>query len=336
MRCEDDVAWEGKRLSFTGLKVAVIPPKALGDTLVYLRLAWLFHVAGAQVRFPASTLYSARESFDWLSVEPYATSDLLGLSDECDLVVAYVNQLPAEEPVRGQCLARCNIAVVSAKKLPRELGLDSRQVQVGEQTYSHAGMPFCLNSKEGLTMVGWVEHYAQRVFGLANSDQPIPVHCQPVRSARNRIVIFPTSPKPRKNYSPAGFLALARRLQRNGWHIEFACQEHEREHLSSELPGFDVVSFADIQGLMAYLAGAHAVISNDSGGGHLGSLLGLHTFTITRKHAQFAWRPGFNAHNFVVAPLTRIKWRGDYIWRPFVPVGRIVSRLGRAPLEGRG
>ncbi|WP_225578930.1 glycosyltransferase family 9 protein [Pseudomonas sp. PDM14] len=334
-RCEQEVDRESLRLSFTGLKVAVIPPAALGDTLVYLRLAWLFHLAGASVRFPANTLYSARENFEWLSVEPYVQKDLPALSDECDLVVAYFNQLPTEGSLREQCLARSNIALVSAKKIPSELCLDSRDVHVGARVYQHAGMPFCLHSKDGRTMVAWVEHYAQRVFGLQSSDLPIPVRCKSVRPASNRVVIFPTSPKPRKNYSPAGFLSLANRLRRKGWRVEFACQGPEQARLSSELSGFEVVSFPDIQALMAYLAGAHAVISNDSGGGHLGSLLGLRTFTITRKHALFAWRPGFNPHNFVVAPLTRIKWGDDYIWRPFVPVGRIVSRLGQAPVEGR-
>jgi len=314
------------------MNVALLPCPALGDTLVYLRLAWLFHLAGAQVRFPSNTLYSARESFDWLSVEPYDPADLLTLSEECDLVIAYFQQLPSDALQRELCLARSNIAVVSAKKMPRRLHLKSCDVQVGQQVYRNASAPLCLAPRDGRTMVGWIDDYAQRVFGLPSIDLPISVRCQPVRAARNRVVIFPLSPKPTKNYSLSGFRNLARRLRHRGWQVEFACQAHEHERLNAELSGFEVVSFPDIKALMSFLAGAHAVISNDSGGGHLGSLLGLRTFTITRKHARFAWRPGFNPYNLVVAPLMRIKWGSDYIWRPFVPVGRVVSRLGPAPV----
>ena len=95
--------------------------------------------------------------------------------------------------------------------------------------------------------------------------------------------------------------------------------------------GFPVSSFADIRGLMTHMAGAAAVIANDSGGGHLGSLMGLRTFTIARRYENFVWRPGFTATGMVLAPRFRFKWLdGDYIWRPFVPVGRIVDALGSA------
>ncbi len=57
--------------------------------------------------------------------------------------------------------------------------------------------------------------------------------------------------------------------------------------------------------------------------------MGLRTFTITRRQENFVWRPGFSAQGMVLAPRFRFKWlNGDYIWRPFVPVGRIVEALG--------
>ena len=104
-------------MKFQGLTVAVLPPKALGDVTLYLHLAWQFHQAGARVRFFSNPLFSARAFFSWLQVEPSSDLDLLQLSDECDLVIAYFNQLLQDSNERERCLERNNIAYVTAKKL---------------------------------------------------------------------------------------------------------------------------------------------------------------------------------------------------------------------------
>ncbi len=78
--------WSGKR-------VAILPCTALGDVTIYLRLAWLFHIAGAQVRFISSTLTSAVGYFPWLQVESSESVDLPTLAGENDLVVSYINWL---------------------------------------------------------------------------------------------------------------------------------------------------------------------------------------------------------------------------------------------------
>lgn len=315
--------WHDKR-------VAIVPCAALGDVTLYLYLAWLFHRAGARVRFVSGTLYPARDYFDWLQVESAESVDLLALAAENDLVICYVNALPQDASRLPEILAQANIAIVTAKKLSSRLGVDGREVRVGEHVFAGASRALCLRSRAGMSMVQWIDEYAASVFGL-RGEGTVPLRCPTsCADAHRRVAIFPTTPHDKKNYSQAGFLWLARRLRARGWLVEFVGMPREREALGHAYSGFPVHAFADVRGLIDFLATCAVVISNDSGGGHLGSLMGLRSFTITRKHANFVWRPGFNAHNEVLAPLASFKLLGRYVWSPFIPVWRIPRRLGRA------
>jgi hypothetical protein len=318
-------------MKFQGLTVAVMPPKALGDVTLYLHLAWQFHQAGARVRFISNTLFSAREFFTWLQIEPLEQIGLQALAGECDLVIAYFSHLTKMDPAaRESSLQLSNIAYVTAKKLPRDIPLEGRDVTVVGQCYKSASMPFCLQSRAGLSMREWIDRYVETVYGIPVTSSLAAVCPSLRREPGNRVLIFPTSPHSKKNYSMGGFLRLARRLRKRGWQVEFIGLPSEADELKAFFVGFPVFSFADIRGLMAHMAGAAAVIANDSGGGHLGSMMGLRTFTIARRYENFVWRPGFNTAGMVLAPKFRFKWlKGDYIWRPFVPAGRIVEALGR-------
>lgn len=314
--------WHGKR-------VAIVPCTALGDVTLYLRLAWLFQQAGAHVRFVSSTLYPARAYFDWLQVECASQVDLLVLAKENDLVISYINWLIDDVERIPQLLQPDNIAFVSAKKLPAQPQVAGRQVCVAEHVLPGASRALCLRSRSGLNMVQWVDEYAASIYGLSAS-LPVPVRCPGACPDRpRRVAIFPTTPQEKKNYSPAGFRWLARRLRRQGWLVEFVGMPHEHARLVAAYPGFAVHAFSDVRGLMDFLATCSAVVSNDSGGGHLASLMGLRSFTITRKNARFVWRPGFNECNQVLTPLATFKIMGRYVWRPFIPIWRIAGSLGR-------
>lgn len=319
-------------MKFRGLTLAVVPPKALGDVTLYLHMAWQFHQAGAQVRFISNTLFSAREFFTWLQIESSGEPDLLQLSGECDLVIAYFSHLTQDPGGRERCLERNNIAYVTAKKLPRNIPLEGCDVVVAEHSFKAASMPFCLQSRAGLSMREWIDRYVATVYGIPVTESLDMVCPSLRREPDNRILIFPTSPHSKKNYSMSGFRRLAQSLRKQGWQVEFIGLPSESKELQAFFSGFPVLTFIDIRALMAHMSGAAAVIANDSGGGHLGSMMGLRTFTIARRYENFVWRPGFNSKGTVLAPRFRFKWLdGDYVWRPFVPVGRIIKALGSYP-----
>ncbi|MBX9836554.1 MAG: hypothetical protein K2X65_10300 [Burkholderiaceae bacterium] len=317
------VDWRDKR-------VTVVSCAALGDVTIYLYLAWLFHLAGARVRFVSKALFPARAYFDWLQVESSESIALDVLAESSDLVISYVSWLTQDAERMHRLLEHNNIAFVTAKKLSARLGIDGRAVRVGDCTLQGASRALCLDSRSGLNMVQWIDEYASGVYGLnvrAPMRVPRLVNCP---DSRRRVAIFPTTPHLKKNYAPSGFRWLARRLIAKGWLVEFVGMPHEHAALTQTYCGFPVHKFADIRELMDFLSTCSVVVSNDSGGGHLGSLMGLRSFTVTRKQANFVWRPGFNELNQVLAPLMSFKLLGRYVWRPFVPLWRITARLGGA------
>jgi ADP-heptose:LPS heptosyltransferase len=199
-------------------------------------------------------------------------------------------------------------------------------------------------------MVQWINQYAHEAFGL-DCPEPVPVPAiavqkspsqnrplpredrKPPDAQRTKLAIFPTSALSKKDYPLRAWLWLANRLTKDGWTVDFVCLPKEQAAMQKVCANFAVRSFPDIKALMDYLSDCTAVISNDSGGGHLASLMGKKTFTITRRKGSFSWRPGFNEFNYVLTPLIGLKLFGHYIWRPFIPIWRIPARLGEAPVK---
>lgn len=328
----NDVAIAKRRSAgdFAGVNIAIVPFPALGDITIYLRLAWLFYLAGAKVTFYCKALHPAREYFKWLEVKPEGDGDLTALAQSFDLVVACFEKCYLFGTWAPDYAALSNVAYVTAKKITKDSGLDGRDVTVREKVFTGASRAFCLDSRAGKTMVEWVDNYTEEVFGLKPNMISSLLVCPRGNMKSDLVLIFPTTPQQKKNYWLTGFGLLARALQNRGWKVEFVCMPDEQDGIAAALPNYPVRSFPDIKALMDHVACASTIISNDSGGGHLGSMMGLTTFTITRRRENFVWRPGFNENNTVVYPWFRFKWIGKkYIWRPFVPIWCIVTNLGK-------
>lgn len=307
--------------------IAIIPHPALGDTTIYLRLAWLLHCAGARVTFYSRTLLAAKEYFQWLTIEPESSESLKNLAVHHEMVIACFDNYYYRDGWSSTYCQLSNVAFVTAKKIPADADIAGRGVKVRGVTFPCASRAFCLDTGSGKTMVEWIDCYVRDVFGLEPDMLPPLVLSTEASSDSQLIVIFPTTPQPKKNYWMTGFRLLAYRLKRTGKRVEFVCTPQEHSSVAAGLPGHSVKSFPNVKELMDYLRHAQAVISNDSGGGHLASMMGLPTYTITRRTGSFVWRPGFNPHNLVLSPWFRFKWMGKYIWRPFVPIWRISSHL---------
>lgn len=311
-----------------GARIAILPHPALGDITLYLHLAWAMHSAGARIKFVSDSLYPAREYFPWLDITPESGEGPAELAADFDLVIAcFEKHYDRNLAARLSCGLE-NLALVTAKKIPPQLGVHGRGVRVRGHCFQGASRPFCSDSLAGLSMVDWVDAYARQVFGLdPGCAGPMPLQPR-VDKSRNLVLIFPTTPQAKKNYWLRGFWLIGRMLDKRGWRLEFVGMPHEISHLQSALPGFQVRGFANLKELIDHVASASVVISNDSGGGHLASLLGLATYTITRRTERFPWRPGFNGRNTVIYPRFRFKLLGQRVWRPFVPIWRIGSLMG--------
>jgi len=106
----------------------------------------------------------------------------------------------------------------------------------------------------------------------------------PAPRTGRRVVIHPGAAQPVREWPLERFQEIARRLESAGWQVDLLDRP-----------------MADLDQLLARLAGADRFIGNDSGPGHLAALLGVPTFTIfgpqlpelfVPQHPRAAWIDG--------------------------------------------
>ena len=317
---------------YRGWTVAIVPFPALGDLTIYLRMAQSWMDTGARVCYFSDQLSTASNRFDWLEVKPLADVSPQQLAVTYDLVFwdAGVGELKADE------LVPANVAFVTSKRLPEWMRDRTESLEVRDRVFGGRYAAFCEDSDLGRHMVAWVDHFLQKTFGLRPAKESPRVAFAPQEYNQGcRVAIFPTTPNPKKNYAPSGFRKMANRLARRGWHVSIIGTPGEHVTLARDYPQLEVLSFRTLNDLIGFLASCALVVSNDSGGGHLASMLGLSTVTITRKSAAFTWRPGFNNRNTVLSPLITFKLGKGHIWRPFIPWWRITELAEQACVADR-
>lgn len=306
-----------------GMKVALVPCPALGDTTLFLWLAWRLQAAGAEVSLCSTALLSLRDYLPGLHILG-SQYDLAELACSNDLVICALKRF--EERSASEL---SNVAYLASKRFCADHPLGRRPVLIRGHLLPGGNNVICRDSRAGKTMAQWIDVYASEVLGLDIAKTPVGFQFLPEvgSDVRRRIAIFPTSPDINKNYSSRGFRRLADKLAAKGWAVQFVGTASEQAALQVLYPKYVVQGFSDLKGLVDYLRSCSVVISNDSGGGHIASLLGLYTFTITRRRADFTWRPGFNSLNCVINPSVTFKWFGRSIWRPFISHRRLIREL---------
>lgn len=325
---QGDNPWRDRR-------IAIIPFPAVGDNTIYLRLAQTLSDAGARVSFYSDLFAPLADMLPWLHANTLAGHSLDELCDTHDLVIADVltRQIATWPRLIEHPSNVTNLLATTAKHLPANFVAPPAPSLISWHGSAPLHRPICPVRDRGASMVEWMDRYALEIFGLPPPKAPPqlapPSDWIPDAERNRRILIFPTTPNPSKNYSLKGFARLASRLESAGWRVDVVCMPNEIPQVAATLGVARTLSFPSLRELILHIMQSHAVISNDSGGGHLGSMLGLATYTITKKSADFVWRPGFNRDNQVVGPVMTFKWFGGRVWRPFIPLDRIVSALGK-------
>ncbi len=115
------------------------------------------------------------------------------------------------------------------------------------------------------------------------------------------VVIHLGSGSPAKCWPAANFHALARALQKRGWHTAFLCGPVERERPRST-GGLPVLHPPDLRALAGLLAQAALFIGNDSGPGHIAAAVGTPTLTLFGPTDPRRWAPRGPCSRVLQAP----------------------------------
>ncbi len=141
-----------------------------------------------------------------------------------------------------------------------------------------------------------------------------------------RVILHPTSSRPGKNWPAPKFLKLANRLSTAGYEPVFILTEKEK----ADWPQIGAPHFENLETLTHFIAESGSMIGNDSGIGHLASLVGLPTLTICRsKLSAPFWRPAWTPGVVLTPPpfipnLKGLRLR-DKKWQAFIPVRTVYS-----------
>lgn len=316
-------------------RIALVPSMGLGDGCVYLVLAANLARAGFSVTVYSNHLAPLDDWFPSFATRLLpAPSDTFSELDCFDLVISDLGSMVTRHDVAAHDLAD-RYAFVGTCKINRSLvanpaaaaleRLTSEKAALIAPLAAAAGSLRCIDD-DSVSMVDQAVRFCTERLGLACASKDIgieaPSQLTPRRFPR-RVMIHPLSHNQKKNWPRDKFITLARRLEAKGWEPQFVMSPKERMFYGQDFScGFDAPVFPDTSSLAAHLFESGYVIGNDSGVGHLASLLGIPVLTLYRKRRDgFCWRPDWSP-GAVVRPSMSLGIVRD-AWPLFMSVSRV-------------
>jgi len=145
------------------------------------------------------------------------------------------------------------------------------------------------------------------------------------RKHKRRIILHPMSTSDHKNWPAHRFRALAEKLSKEGFD-PVICVGPDEKPLWPEAKTFSTIS-----NLASFIYESGGLIGNDSGLGHLASLLNIPTLSIfARKSYSRLWRPDFSPGVVVTPkiPLIGASMKQRY-WKNFLTVSLVMKNFNR-------
>ncbi len=318
------------------LKIAIFPQQGLGDGIILLILANNLYKNNFNVTVFHRFIPQINNWFDFELRECPLDSKVEETLKNFDIV-----------------LMDCNIPYLESQDEQHKIALSKKYIffsvgciktsfihdhteqfiaQLGEQ-YSIMIEHFSdacrlIDYAKNNSMVDNLVLYCQKTLHLKDVEEHtginIPTHLQ-LRKYKNRVIISPTSSVEKKNWSPKKFVLLARLLKRKGYDVTFAVAMNERQEwveiINNEFP---LPVFKMVKDYAQYVYESLAFIGNDSGGGHVASMMGVPVLTIisSSKKMKSRWRPGWGK-NRITAPVLTFKYRGTRYWQAFLSVKKV-------------
>lgn len=317
--------------------IAVIPWGRLGDGAIFLIIVENLRRAGFRVRYYSDTIYQMRHWLPHLEILPAPGSDEAdALFADCDIVISDINSPLVADLSQQQRTALLEKTVpisttgeVSAALLSSPPALERRELLQAYPMLQNilASGGIIRGEKSGArSMVDYTVEYCRDRCGVADSSAAVelspPAELVHHRHGR-RVAIFPTT-ESKKEYSPARFIQVAQHLARRRCEPHFIVLPDQVAQWQAIAGAIPVHGFESIDQLAGFLYESGVTLSNDSGGGHLSSLLGVPTVTIYRKRDYFEYRPGWG-QGTVLRPHINPKILGRRVWMPFLRPARVAA-----------
>lgn len=272
--------------------VAIICAKGMGDALIFMILAYHLSLHHIPVILYSDKLLSFQSWFPKVLIAAYPKFEDLAVWRETVGKIICANHPDFEARLVGQA----GVIHFGRQQFNREQTAVKNVVQFCKQEFQ----------LEGVTAANGIE---------------IPPHLG-YRRYPARVVIHPTSSDgARKDWPAHKFQALARRLKKAGFEPVFAVAPNERALWQARLLGETLPEFPGLGDLAAFIYESGSLIGNDSGLGHLASLLNIPTISIfSQERTSLLWRPDWRPGIVVFPKISGIFRRQ---WRLFISVRQV-------------
>lgn len=290
------------------MNIAIFSCAGLGDCIITLILAHNLRSQGHQVVLFHPFMTQMQSWFPGLSIRPFPPR-----LEEFEQYFIVYERSDWMKSVLEECLTkyRAQTTVLNPIATPNtDYPYWEEGRFDGTRTFADNLVKFC-KDQLGIT-------HAVKENGIV-----IPADVAP-RKYLKRIAIHPTSSRPGKNWPRKKFLKLGEKLRKLGYDPVFIVSAQEKK----EWP--EAPFFPSLDAMARFVCESGFMIGNDSGIGHLASVLGVPTVSLFKneRSAQF-WRPAF-APSEVCLPkgwlpnLKGMRWRDKY-WYWNLPVKRVVK-----------
>lgn len=328
------------------INIAVVSFNSLGDSLLYVLLAYNLRKNGYAVTYYGHVGYALRAWLPELNILPYPSLDDMDdvLSEYHLVLMSPMRYMRDRFEVDADYLAHIkSLYLLICIDVPKSWQFDHHsRLQKALPTAIYQTVKPLIDATGSIrfkkfkneSMVDIFCAYMHEKMQLGTVYQTVnlsPLGHLDFRKHKTRIVVSPDSAGPLdKNWGEMQFLSLCRTLKMQGFNpVIVVAPAHHATWQALAKEAFEVPMFESLASLAEYIYESGLLIANDSGNGHLASFLGLPTVTIYKKaNSLFTWRPAWaGSTNIVVYPKLVFKILRYRVWRPFVTVNMVMKAV---------
>lgn len=305
------------------MKAAIFSCKGLGDGLISIALANNLFLNSFIVDLFHINLDEIQEFLPNFNIKKYPSIDQIEnvLSTYDKIFVSFDDS---------------NIFVNELIKVGKKKYQNKLYVLNPSSNKKMGSQPFYQDAKfdPNCSMVDNIDLFCRNILKLENVSKiinfSIPCDLQ-LKKYHKRVIIHPSSAKDSKNYPIEKYMQIATELKSLNFDPVFVMHLNEKNIYENILKNnFILKTFDNLKELFSFVYESSFMIGNDSGIGHLASIIGLPTVSIFRNHRiAKLWHPGWG-QNLSIYPSRFIcnfsfyRLR-DKKWKKFITVKKILK-----------
>ncbi len=302
-------------------KYAVVSCKGLGDGLISLVLSHNLYINDHEViTFHPNKLWELQSFFPHLPIMNFPKVE------EIDFFLSEYEKIFVSYDLSSSFIS--NLIKIGKEKYKDKVFVlnpcPSRKIG-GQPYYEDCYFSPCI------TVVENIIRFCQNILHLPKTIYSNGIILPKYRSKYpNRVIIHPTSAKLGKNWPLSKYIHLANELiKRNYFPVFVMTKEEEKTFPKITNETIKLCSFNNLFELAHFIFDSGFMVGNDSGIGHLSSLLGLPTYIIFRNYRTAKlWRPFWGDGKVFYPPKWIINFAlyrlRDKKWKNFISPGSIL------------